>query len=185
MNYCRIKLVASFCALFSLILLAGCSPTKTVFFKQPESKAQNYHVVEIPDFTKTELEWVPYDSNIEIPNMLAEKLRTANGFDEIARDASAVDKSESGVLVVQGEVIHYNRGCKFCEWLLRVNDKGKSSITVRVQLLDKTTGNVLADTSIEGRAKSPGYGKYRYVRVVDEMARLIESVNERKSYSQK
>ena len=53
------------------------------------------------------------------------------------------------------------------------NDKGKSSVTVRINLIDKNTGEMIADQSIEGRAKPPGYGESRYIRVRDEIVSLV------------
>jgi curli biogenesis system outer membrane secretion channel CsgG len=166
---------------FSLLSVLGCAPTKTVFYKKPDkSKTASYQVIEIPNFTKTDKEWVPYDSYTQIPDMIAEKLRTSNRFSEIRRSSSN-SASEERVLLVQGSVTGYSRGCKFCEWFIRVNDKGKSSVSVRVRLIDKATGEILADTSIQGRAKKPGYGKSRYVRIVDEIVSLIQGINNKGS----
>jgi curli biogenesis system outer membrane secretion channel CsgG len=82
------------------------------------------------------------------------------------------------ILLVQGTVTGYNPGCKFCEYLFgKINDKGKSSISVRVKLVDKTTGEVIADAEMEGRSKDPGTGASRYTRVVDEIVRFIKSVD--------
>jgi hypothetical protein len=137
-------------------------------------------VIEIPNFTKTDSEWVPYDSYTQIPDMLAEKLRTTNEFREIRRSEYNTPTQER-VLLVKGTVTGYTRGCKYCEWLIRVNDKGKGSLSVWVRLIDKTTGDALTDAGIEGRAVKPGYGKSRYVRIVDEIGHLIENVNKGKS----
>jgi hypothetical protein len=169
-NYTHLGLI-----LFFTILL-GCSATKTVFYKQPDNKIAKYQVVEIPNFNKTDKEWVPYDSGLQIPDMVAEKLRADSHFNEIRRSESNVT-SEERVLLVEGSVTGYNPGCKLCEWYIRINDKGKSSVSVRVKLVDKATGDIIADTSIEGRAKKPGYGKSRYIRITDEIVRLIEDVN--------
>jgi curli biogenesis system outer membrane secretion channel CsgG len=113
--------------------------------------------------------------------MLAERLRKTNEFSEISRSESdlAPDKK---VLLVEGVITGYNRGCKFCEWFFfGINDKGKSSVSVRVKLVDATTGNVLTDADIQGRAKEPGYGSSRYDRIVDEIVDLIHNVNRGKS----
>lgn len=167
--------------LFSLFVLLGCFPTSTVFHKQPGDKVEEYQVVQIPDFDKTDTEWVPYDSASQIPDMLAEQLRKTNEFHEISR--SKLDfTSDRKALLVEGVVTGYSRGCKFCEWFFfGINDKGKSSVSVRVKLIDTATGDVLTDAEIQGRAKDPGYGKSRYVRIVDEILDLIHSVNRQKS----
>jgi hypothetical protein len=84
------------------------------------------------------------------------------------------------VRLVEGSVTCYNPGCKLCEWYIRINDKGKSSVSVRVKLVDKATGDIIVDAGIEGRAKKPGYGNSRYIRITDEIVRLIEDVNNKK-----
>lgn len=167
--------------ILSFPILIACAPTNTVIYKQPEGKFAKYDIIEIPNFKKTDAEWVPYDSYTEIPDMLAEKLRTTNEFKEIRRSESNDTASEGRVLLVKGTVTGFKRGCKFCEWLIRVNDKGKGSISVWVRLIDKATGDTITDAGIEGRATKPGYGKSRYVRVVNEIAHLIENVDGEKS----
>jgi hypothetical protein len=164
--------------LFFTILL-GCGATKTVFYKQPYNKIAKYQVIEIPNFNKTDKEWVPYDSGLQIPDMVAEKLRADSHFNEIRRSESNVT-SEERVLLVEGTVTGYKPGCKLCEWYIRINDKGKSSVSVRVKLVDKATGDIIVDAGIEGRAKKPGYGNSRYIRITDEIVRLIEDVNNKK-----
>lgn len=172
-NYIQLGLILFF------IVLPGCSATKTVFYKPPVNKIGKYQIIEIPDFNKTDKEWVPYDSGSQIPDMVAERLRAGSHFSEIRRSGSSV-ASEEKVLLVEGTVTGYNPGCKLCEWYIRINDKGKSSVSVRVQLVDKATGDVIADASIEGRAKKPGYGESRYIRITDEIVKLIQNVNNQK-----
>ncbi|HSE84078.1 MAG TPA: DUF4410 domain-containing protein [Thermodesulfobacteriota bacterium] len=168
-------------SLFFLFVLSGCFPTKTVFHKQPGDEVERYQVVQIPDFDKTDATWVPYDSSSQIPDMLAERLRKTNEFGEISRSESGSEPDKK-VLLVEGVVTGYSRGCKFCEWFFfGINDKGKSSMSIRVKLIDATTGNVLTDAEIQGRAKDPGYGSSRYERIVDEIVDLIHDVNREKS----
>jgi hypothetical protein len=51
------------------------------------------------------------------------------------------------------------------------------SVQVMVTLVDNTTGETLAEVGIDGRAKAPGYGRSKYIRVVDEIVKVIETVN--------
>ncbi|MBI2485851.1 MAG: hypothetical protein HYW01_02625 [Deltaproteobacteria bacterium] len=169
-----------FALIIFCLLFIACAPTNVILYKQSDGKIGRYDVIEIPNFTKTDAEWVPYDSYTQIPDMLAEKLRTTNEFREIRRSEYNTPTQER-VLLVKGTVTGYTRGCKYCEWLIRVNDKGKGSVSVWVRLIDKTTGDALTDAGIEGRAVKPGYGKSRYVRIVDEIEHLIENVNKGKS----
>lgn len=168
-------------SLFSLFVLPGCFPTRTVFHKQPGDEVERYQVVQIPDFDKTDAVWVPYDSSSQIADMVAERLRKTNEFSEISRSESGLSPDKKALLV-EGVVTGYSRGCKFCEWFfLGINDKGKSSVSVRVKLIDAATGNILTDAEIQGRANDPGYGSSRYVRIADKIVDLIHSVNRDKS----
>lgn len=170
------------CLILSLFVftLLGCVATRTDFYKLPVDGFAGYSIIEIPDFAKTDAEWVPYDSNLQIPDMIAEKLRTTDYFDEIVR-AQSVSTPEGKALLVEGTVTGYDRGCKYCEWYAGFYDNGKSSVSVRVKLIDKSTGAILSDAEIFGRAKKPGFGESRYIRVVDEIVSIIEDVNGNKS----
>jgi curli biogenesis system outer membrane secretion channel CsgG len=117
--------------------------------------------------------------------MVAKSLKSHKDL-EVIRTSSEYFRTRSqvsskNILLVKGKVTNYNRGCKYCEWLLRRNDKGKSSITVRINLIDKNTGEIIADQSIEGRAKKPGYGESRYIRVRDEIVSLVIKAKKRNS----
>ncbi|MDA2919372.1 hypothetical protein MYX76_07770 [Desulfobacterota bacterium AH_259_B03_O07] len=159
------------------LLSVGCTASYTVINKKPDSKRTKYDVIEIPNFDKTELEWVPYDSYAVIPDMIAEKLRDTNQFRMIKRTESN-SFSEEGVLVIKGTVTGYDRGCKYCEWYsLGINDKGKGALYLGIRLIDKNTGDTITDASVYGRAKDPGYGRSKYIRVTDEIVDLIEKVN--------
>jgi len=134
--------------------------------------------VEIPDFGKTDHEWVPFDSYSEIPDMVAEDLRNNNHFRKILRTKSD-DSSGERVLLVKGTVTGYDRGCKYCEWYsFGINDKGKGVIYVGIQLIDKNTGLIITDADVSGRAKDPGYGRSKYIRVRNEIVDLIQHIND-------
>lgn len=156
----------------------GCTPTNVNVYKAPEVRSESYQVVVIPDFKKTDLEWVPYDSGSEIANMVAEELRKDNEFKVISRSVLDSAELDERVLIVRGTVSGYVRGCKYCEFIFRgIKDKGKMSVQVWVTLIDSTTGDILADLGIDGRAKEPGHGRSKYIRVVDEIVKVIETVN--------
>ncbi len=166
------------CVIISFLILIGCTPTNVNVYKAPESTYESYEVILIPDFRKTDLEWVPYDSGVEIADMVAEELRTKNNIDVVSRSSTYDSKGQQRVLLVRGTVSGYVRGCKYCEYIFRgIKDKGKMSVQVWVTLIDGTTGDVLADVGIDGRATGPGTGRSKYTRVVDEIVDIIEVVN--------
>jgi len=164
--------------ILSFLILAGCTPTTVNVYRAPRSTYESYEVILIPDFRKTDLEWVPYDSGVEIADMVAEELRTKNNIDVVSRSSTYDSQGQQRVLLVRGTVSGYVRGCKYCEYIFRgIKDKGKMSVQVWVTLIDGTTGEVLADVGIDGRATGPGTGRSKYVRVVDEIVNIVEVVN--------
>lgn len=160
----------------------SCSPTTIITYKEIDTnKFYSYEIIELPNFDKTTENWVPYDSNTIIPDMVADSLESENLFSQIIRTPHVSPIERDNTILVKGIVTDYNRGCKFCEWFIRLNDKGKSSITVRIQLIDKKTGEIITEQSIKGRAKSPGYGESRYFRVRDKIVSMIKQVRVIKS----
>ncbi|MCH8029897.1 MAG: DUF4410 domain-containing protein [Candidatus Dadabacteria bacterium] len=119
---------------------------------------------------------MPYDSVSVIPDMVAERLRIDGNFNEIRRNGEA---SAENALLLMGKVINYDPGCKFCEWFFGFNDHGKSSVAVRVEFIDKMSGEIIVDVEIEGKAKKPGTGRSRYIRIVDELVSIVKSVNQK------
>ena len=167
------------CVILSFLIFVGCfSPTNVNVYKAPESTYESYEVILIPDFRKTDLEWVPYDSGVEIADMVAEELRTKENVSVVSRSSTYDSGGQQRALLVRGTVSGYVRGCKYCEYVFRgAGDKGKMSVQVWVTLIDSTTGKVLADVGIDGRAKDSGTGRSKYTRVVDEIVEIVEVVN--------
>ena len=166
------------CVILSFLILIGCTPTNVNVYQAPKSAHDNYEVILIPDFRKSDLEWVPYDSGVEIADMVAEELRATNNVDVVSRSSTYETNGQQKVMLVRGVVSGYVRGCKYCEYAFRgIKDKGKGSVQVWVTLIDDTTGEVLAEVGIDGRAKGPGTGRSKYTRVVDEIVSIVEVVN--------
>lgn len=164
--------------LFSVFLVSGCAATKVSYFKDLPKSTPKYDVIELPDFVKDTENWVPYDSGSIIPNMVAEELRENRSYGEVLRATDAASGAE-GSLLVRGQVLNYDAGCKFCEWYIGFNDHGKSSIVVRVEFIDASSGDVLADVEILGKSKKPGTGESRYVRIVDKIVAILDDINHR------
>ncbi|MGH7885909.1 MAG: hypothetical protein ACRENO_09470 [Thermodesulfobacteriota bacterium] len=159
------------------VFLFSCGPLYITTYKNSEKPVQKYEYVEIPDFRKTEGEWVPYDSNVNIPDLIAKKLIEQGIFKIVDRSGKALD-ADSNVLLVKGVVTRFDRGCKFCEWIFfGIDDSGLGSMSVWVQLIDKKSGTLITDFSIRARAKKPGYGNSRYTRVVDKTVEIINQKN--------
>lgn len=163
--------------LVSLLFVSGCSAKKTVLLTQMRMSAEPYHAIELLDFGRTKDAWVPYDSATIIPDMVAEELKAKAIFPIVTRSRAWTDSYHDGTLIVDGTVIGYDPGCKFCEWLIGINDNGKSSIAVRVKFIDGASGDIIADVEIKGRATRTGTGRDRYVRVVNEIVSLAEKIS--------
>lgn len=162
----------------TLLLLSSCNPLYTTVYKKPETGVSKYKHVEIQDFSKLEGEWVPYDSNITIPDMIANKLLEQNKFEIVDRSQKAISDMSSRVLLVRGTVTKFEAGCKFCEWLhFGINDSGLGSISIWVQLIDRQTDQVISEFSLRGKAIKPGHGNFRYIRVVDQTVEYINEIN--------
>lgn len=164
--------------IFLCTFLFSCSaPLYTTTYKNTEKPVQKYSFVEIPDFSKLKGEWIPYDSPVNIPDLIAKKLIEQGNFAVVDRTGNAFD-SENDVLLVKGTVTRFDRGCKYCEWLFfGLEDNGLGSMYVWVQLIDKKSGILVTDFSLRGRAKKPGHGNSRYTRVVDKTVQIINEKN--------
>jgi uncharacterized protein DUF4410 len=160
------------------LLLLGCEAQKTVLHKPLNGEIANYRIIEIPNFNGSDKYWVPSDSVSVIPDMVAERLKGNDHFDEIIRSESDDLAPGDRVLLVRGTVTDYDPGSKLREWLsLGLGDWGKSKVYVKVELVDKTTNNVIADAQMEGRVKEPETDASRYTRVVDEIVKFIEDAS--------
>src|ERR1700752_2860035 len=152
---------------FFLLLLLGCSTQKAVLYKPLNGGIANYRIIEIPNFSGNDKYWVPSDSVSAIPDMLAERLKGDNHFDEIIRSESDDLAPGERVLLVKGTVTNYEPGSKLREWLsFGIGDWGKGKLYVKVELVDRATNNVIANAQMEGRVKEPGADVSGYTRVV-------------------
>jgi len=163
--------------IFSIIFLYGCGAQFTTVYKQPVQTGKKYEIIQIPDFNITETEFVPLDSVTLIPDMISEKLLTTGNYRVIERAQVPVDSTQN-VLIVKGIVTGFIKGCKYCEMIfMGLDDRGKGRTSVWVQLIDGSTGELITDFGTQGTAKKPGYGKSRYIRIVDIIAEKIEELN--------
>lgn len=163
--------------LICISFILGCFPQALYIHKKPDGNHPKYDVIQIPDFKKTDAEWVPLDSVTLIPDMLSEKLLKTRKYKLIDRSSQLLEEKENALLV-KGVVTGYDRGCKYCEMIfLGINDKGKGSVSLWIQLIDKSSGKTITDFGVHGRAKEPGHGRSRYIRVVDQISKLINDIN--------
>ena len=162
--------------LLSIIFLTACGAQFTTVYKQPVPTGKNYRIVQIPDFGKTDKEFVPLDSVTLIPDMLEEKLLATGNYRIIDRSSGSIESNEN-VLIVKGVVTGFIKCCKYCEMIfMGIDDRGKGRTSVWVQLIDGNTGELITDFGVQGTAKKPGFGESRYERVVDIIAEKVEQL---------
>ena len=163
--------------MISLIFIYGCGAQYTTVYKKPVNTGIKYEIVQIPDFSKTDTEFVPLDSVTLIPDMIAENLLETGNYRVIDRSSAPLDSDEN-VLIVKGTVTGFIKGCKYCEMIfMGIDDRGKGRTSVWVQFIDGNTGQLITDFGTQGTAKKPGHGKSRYIRVVDIITEKIEQLN--------
>ncbi|MGI9533724.1 MAG: hypothetical protein ACR2NW_02135 [Thermodesulfobacteriota bacterium] len=163
--------------LFSLLFLYGCGAQYTTVYKQPVQTGKKYEIILIPDFSKSESEFVPLDSVTLIPDMISDKLLETGRYKIIDRNSGPLT-GDSDFLLVKGTVTGFIKGCKYCEMIfMGINDRGKGRTSVWVQLIDGKTGELITDFGAQGTAKKPGHGKSRYIRIVDIITEKINEIN--------
>ncbi len=171
------KLIPIKIIFFAIFLLSCGASLDITTYKDSEKPVKKYNFIEIPDFNKIKGEWIPYDSPVNIPDLIAKKLIDQGNFALVDRTGNAFE-DESEVLLVKGNVTRFDRGCKYCEWaFFGINDSGLGSMYVWVQLIDKKSGILITDFSLRGRAVKPGHGNSRYTRVVDKTVEIINGKN--------
>ena len=74
--------------LFNSVLIS-CSPIKIISYKNIDKNlTYSYKIIELPNFDKTDENWVPYDSNTIIPDMVAKSLKSQYKDLEVIRTSS-------------------------------------------------------------------------------------------------
>lgn len=170
-------MIRSLFIMISITFLYGCSSQFTTVYKQPFQTGKEYEIVQIPDFSKTDSEFVPLDSVTLIPDMISDELLKTGKYNIIERSPETVGDEED-FLLVKGTVTGFIKGCKYCEMIfMGIDDKGKGRTSVWVQLIDGKSGELITDFGIQGTAKKPGHGKSRYMRIVDITIEKINDIN--------
>ena len=170
-------MIRSISIIIFLITLYGCGSQFTTVYKRPVQTGMKYEIVQIPDFSKTESEFVPLDSVTLIPDMISDTLLETGKYNIIDRSSSPILGNED-FLLVKGVVTGFIKGCKYCEMIfMGIDDRGKGRTSVWVRLIDGKSGGLITDFGVQGTAKKPGHGKSRYIRVVDVITEKINGIN--------
>lgn len=133
---------------FIAFALSGCGEIKTTsYFTPTKTKLRDFQAVQFENF-ETEIDDFPKEALAKIPAESAALLDTKDKFKEVS-NSEITNIPASDTVIILGEVAEFRPssdvsfeggGIKF----------GEVSITIKLALLDKATGNEIATGEING-----------------------------------
>lgn len=159
-----------------LILLASCGDLKTTsYFSQPAERLTDYSAVEVHDF-ESRIEKFPNKALSEIPDRIAEKLRSAGLFSTASRsDVSNTPADQTVVLLGEitefqsaGDVEYEGGALKF----------GEVNMTLSLAMVEKRTGEEIASGEVSsfssmGFLQGDIFGDSLYDQIADEVVDFV------------
>ena len=156
---------------FVAFVLSGCGEIKTTsYFTPTRTKLKDFQAVQFENF-ETEIEDFPKEALTKIPAESAALLDTKNKFKEVS-NSDVTNIPASDTVIILGEVAEYRPssdisfeggGIKF----------GEVSITIKLALLDKATGNEIATGEINGFSSMGFMAKDIYESMAKEIVKYI------------
>ncbi len=156
---------------FFALVLSGCGEIKTTsYFTPTRTKLKDFQAVQFENF-ETEIEDFPKEALTKIPAESAALLDTKNKFKEVS-NSDITNIPASDTVIILGEVAKYRPssdisfeggGIKF----------GEVSITIKLALLDKATGNEIATGEINGFSSMGFMAKDIYESMAKEIVKYI------------
>lgn len=156
---------------FIAFALSGCGEIKTTsYFTPTKTKLKEFQAVQFETFD-TEIEDFPKEALAKIPAESAALLDTKDKFKEVS-NSEITNIPASDTIIVLGEVAEYRPssdisyeggGIKF----------GEVSITIKLALLDKATGNEIATGEINGFSSMGFMAKDIYESMAKEIVKYI------------
>lgn len=156
---------------FFALVLSGCGEIKTTsYFTPTKTKLSQFQAVQFETF-ETEIEDFPKEALAKIPAESAALLDSKNKFKEVS-NSDITNIPASDTVIVLGEVSEYRPssdisyeggGIKF----------GEVSITIKLALLDKATGNEIATGEINGFSSLGFMAKDIYESMAEEIVKYI------------
>ena len=156
---------------FLAFAILGCGEIKTTsYFTPTKTKLKDYQAVQFENF-ETEIEDFPKEALAKIPAESAALLDTKNKFKEVS-NSEITNIPASETVIILGEVAEFRPssdvsfeggGIKF----------GEVSITIKLALLDKATGNEIATGEINGFSSLGFMAKDIYESMAKEIVKYI------------
>lgn len=157
-------------ALFAFAL-SGCGEIKTTsYFTPTKTKLQQFQAIQFENF-ETEIEDFPKEALAKIPAESAALLDSKDKFKEVS-NSEITNVPASETVIILGEVAEFRPssdvsyeggGIKF----------GEVSITIKLALLDKATGNEIATGEINGFSSMGFLAKDIYESMAKEIVKYI------------
>ena len=156
---------------FMALVFSGCGEIKTTsYFSPTKTKLKDYQAVQFENF-ETEIEDFPKEALAKIPAESAALLDTKDKFKEVS-NSEITNIPASETIIILGEVAEFRPssdvsfeggGIKF----------GEVSITIKLALLDKATGNEIATGEINGFSSLGFMAKDIYESMAKEIVKYI------------
>jgi hypothetical protein len=151
--------------------ITGCGEIKTTsYFTPTKSKLRDFQAVQFENF-ETEIEDFPKEALAKIPAESAALLESKDKFKEVS-NAEITNIPATDTVIILGEVAEYRPssdvsfeggGIKF----------GEVSITIKLAVLDKATGNEIATGEINGFSSMGFMAKDIYESMAKEIVKYI------------
>lgn len=159
---------------FISFAITGCGEIKTTsYFTPTKTKLNEFQAVQFETF-ETEIEDFPKEALAKIPAQSAALLDSKNKFKEVS-NSEITNIPASDTIIILGEVAEYRPssdityeggGIKF----------GEVSITIKLALLDKATGNEIATGEINGFSSMGFLAKDIYESMAKEIVKYIMEI---------
>lgn len=156
---------------FIAFVLSGCGEIKTTsYFSPTKTKLRDFQAVQFENL-ETEIEDFPKEALAKIPAEAAAQLDGDNKFKEVS-NSEITNIPASDTIIVLGEVTEYRPssdisyeggGIKF----------GEVSITIKLALLDKATGNEIATGEVNGFSSLGFMAKDIYESMAKEIVKYM------------
>jgi len=156
---------------FLALTIAGCGEIKTTsYFTPTKTKLKDFQAIQFENF-ETEIDDFPKEALAKIPAESAALLDSKNKFKEVS-NSEITNIPASDTVIVLGEVAEFRPssdvsfeggGIKF----------GEVSITIKLALLDKATGNEIATGEINGFSSMGFMAKDIYESMAKEIVKYI------------
>ncbi len=156
---------------FIAFAISGCGEIKTTsYFTPTKTKLKDFQAVQFETFD-TEIEDFPKEALAKIPAESAALLDSKDKFKEVS-NSEITNTPASDTIIVLGEVAEFRPssdisyeggGIKF----------GEVSITIKLALLDKATGNEIATGEINGFSSMGFMAKDIYESMAKEIVKYI------------